>query len=34
MACRLFLRMKLREAIVEEQVNWILSYAQGGSADI
>jgi len=26
MACRLFLRMKLREAIVEEQVQWVLSY--------
>jgi len=34
MACRLFLRMKLRETSVEEQVQWILSYVQGGSADI
>jgi len=25
-ACRLFLRMKLREAMVEEQVQWVLSY--------
>ena len=33
-ACRLFLRMKLREATVEEQVQWILSYVQGGSADV
>ena len=33
-ACRLFLRMKLREATVEEQVQWILSYMQGGSADV
>ena len=32
--CRLFLRTKLRGAIVEEQVQWILSYVQGGSADI
>jgi len=24
--CRLFLRMKLRGAIVEEQVQWVLSY--------
>ena len=24
--CRLYLRMKMREAIVEEQVFWILSY--------
>ena len=32
--CRLFLRMKLRRAIVEEQVQWVLSYVQGGSTDI
>jgi len=34
MACRLFLRTKLRGAIVEEQVQWILLYVQGGPADI
>ena len=33
-ACRLFLRMKLREATVEEQVQWVLLYVQGGSADV
>ena len=33
-ACRLFVRMKLREATVEEQVQWVLSYVQGGSADV
>jgi len=27
MVCRLFLRMKLREATVEEQVQWVLLYA-------
>jgi len=32
--CRLYLRMKMREAMVEEQVFWILSHIQGGSADI
>ena len=32
--CRLYLRMKMREAIVEEQVFWILSHMQGGSADV
>ena len=32
--CRLYLRMKMREAIVEEQVFWILSHVQRGSADI
>jgi len=26
MVCRLFLRMKLRGATVEEQVQWVLSY--------
>jgi len=26
MACRLYLRMKMREATVEEQVQWVLSY--------
>jgi len=26
MACRLFLRMKMRGATVEEQVQWVLSY--------
>jgi len=34
MACRLFLRIKLREATVEEQIQWILSYVQEGSADV
>ena len=32
--CRLYLRMKMREVMVEEQVFWILSHMQGGSADI
>ena len=33
-AYRLYLRMKMREVIIEEQVQWILSYIQGGSADV
>ena len=33
-ACRLYLRMKMREATVVEQVFWVLSHVQGGSADI
>jgi len=33
-ACRLFVRMKLRGNTVEEQVQWVLSYVQGGSADV
>ena len=32
--CRLYLRMKMREVTVEEQVFWILSHVQGGSVDI
>jgi len=32
--CRLYLRMKMRETTVEEQVFWILSHVQGESADI
>ena len=34
MACRLFIRMKMRGMTVEEQVQWVLSYVQGGSADV
>ena len=33
-ACRLFLRIKLRGATVEEQVQWVLSYVQRGSANV
>ena len=33
-AYRLYIKMKLREALVEEQVQWVLSYIQDGSADI
>jgi len=31
---RLYLRMKMREAIVEEQVQWVLLFVQEGLADI
>jgi len=33
-ACKLYIRMRLRELSVEEQIQWVLSYVQGGSADI
>jgi len=33
-ACRLYLKMKMRGISVEEQVQWVLSYVQGGSADV
>jgi len=32
--CRLFLRMKMKGNTVEEQVQWVLSYVQGGLADV
>jgi len=34
MACRLYLKMKMRGTSIEEQVQWVLSYVQGGSADV
>ena len=34
MACKLYLKIKIREAAVEEQIQQILSYVQGGPADI
>ena len=33
-ACRLYIKMRLRDVPVEEQIQWILSYVQGGLADI
>ena len=33
-SCKLYLRMKMREVTVEEQVQWILSYIQRGSVDV
>ena len=33
-AYRLYIKMKLRGNTVEEQVQWVLTYVQGGSADI
>ena len=32
--CRLYLKMKIKEATVKEQVQWILSYVQRGSVDV
>ena len=32
--CKLYIRMRMREEPVEEQVQWILSYMQGGIAEI
>jgi len=33
-ACRLYLRIRMKGATVEEQIQWVLSYIQGGSADM
>jgi len=33
-ACRLYIKMKLRGNTVEEQVQWVLTYVQGESADV
>ena len=33
-ACRLYIKMRLRGNTVEEQVQWVLTYVQGGSADL
>ena len=32
--CRLYIKMRLRGNTVEEQVQWALTYVQGGSADV
>jgi len=33
-ACKLYIRNRMREETVEGQVQWVLSYVQGGSADV
>jgi len=33
-ACKLYLRMRMRETLVEEKIQWILSYVQEGLADV
>jgi len=32
MACKLYLRIKMNKITLEEQIQWILSYMQEGSA--
>ena len=34
LACKLYIRMRMRGESVKGQVQWILSYMQGGSTDI
>jgi len=33
-ACRIYIKTRLREVSVEAQINWVLFFVQGGSADI
>jgi len=33
-AYKLYIKMKMKEVAVEEQIQWVLSYVQGGSVDI
>ena len=33
-ACRLYIKMKLRGNTVEEQIQWVLTYVQEGSVDV
>ena len=33
-ACRLYIKMKLKGNTVEEQIQWVLTYVQGGSVDV
>jgi len=32
--CKLYIHMKMREVLVKEQIQWVLSYMQGGSVNI
>ena len=32
--CKLYIHMKMRGVSVEKQIQWVLSYVQGGSVDI
>jgi len=34
MVCRLYIRMKMWKTVVEEHIQWVLLYMQGGLADI
>ena len=33
-ACKLYIRMRMREMVVEEQIQWMLSSVQRGLADV
>jgi len=33
-ACKLYIKMKMKEVVVEEQIQWVLLYVQRESVDI
>ena len=33
-ACKLFIKIKIRDVVVKEQIQWVLLYMQGESADV
>jgi len=33
-ACKLYKKARIREVLVEEQIQWVLSYVQEGAADV
>ena len=33
-ACKLYVQMRMRGILVEKQIQWVLSYIQGGLADV
>ena len=33
-ACKLYIRMEMRKVAIEEQIQWILLYIQGGLVDM
>jgi len=33
-ACKLYIKIRMREVPLKEQIQWVLSYIQGGSADV
>ena len=32
--CKLYRKARMRKVLVEEQIQWMLSYVQGGAADV
>ena len=34
MVCKLYIKMRMKEVLLDKQVQWVLFYMQGGSADV